>query len=272
MARRAGAGAATSTGTPRSSPGRTSCSSATGSRCCSTPGSFVEDGLLANASADDLPADGVVTGVGRGRRPAGVRHGQRPDGEGGIVGGAHGREDRAPDRARAARRAPGLLAGRLGRARASPTRSSCSPVVAAPGGSSTTRCGCRGGCRRSVACSARRPPAARTSRLLRHRDHGRGQRVDVPRLAADGRDGDRRDRARSRRWAAPACTRPCRAAATTSPSTTPTRSTQAQAYLTYFPQSWRARRRRTTRRRRRRGARPPTSCPTTTRRATTCTT
>jgi acetyl-CoA carboxylase carboxyltransferase component len=29
------------------------------------PGSFVEDALLANASAADLPADGVVTGVGR---------------------------------------------------------------------------------------------------------------------------------------------------------------------------------------------------------------
>ena len=28
-------------------------------------GSFVEDGLLANALADGLPADGVVTGVGR---------------------------------------------------------------------------------------------------------------------------------------------------------------------------------------------------------------
>ncbi|MCU1426394.1 MAG: Propionyl-CoA carboxylase, partial [Actinomycetia bacterium] len=28
-------------------------------------GSFVEDGLLANALAGDLPADGVVTGVGR---------------------------------------------------------------------------------------------------------------------------------------------------------------------------------------------------------------
>lgn len=28
------------------------------------PGSFVEDGLLANSLADDLPADGVVTGVG----------------------------------------------------------------------------------------------------------------------------------------------------------------------------------------------------------------
>jgi propionyl-CoA carboxylase beta subunit len=29
------------------------------------PGSFVEDGLLANNAAEDLPADGVVTGVGR---------------------------------------------------------------------------------------------------------------------------------------------------------------------------------------------------------------
>jgi acetyl-CoA carboxylase carboxyltransferase component len=34
-------------------------------------GSFVEDGLLANTMADDLPADGVVTGLGRvGGRPA----------------------------------------------------------------------------------------------------------------------------------------------------------------------------------------------------------
>ena len=30
-------------------------------------------------------------------------------------------------------------------------------------------------------------------RLLRRRDHARGQRLDVPRLAANGRDGDRRD-------------------------------------------------------------------------------
>ena len=36
-------------------------------------GSFVEDGLLANARAGDLPADGVVTGVGRvGGRPVAV--------------------------------------------------------------------------------------------------------------------------------------------------------------------------------------------------------
>ena len=31
-------------------------------------GSFVEDGLLANAPRADLPADGVVTGVGQRRR------------------------------------------------------------------------------------------------------------------------------------------------------------------------------------------------------------
>ena len=40
-------------------------------------GSFVEDALLANALAGDLPADGVVTGVGRDRRPPGVRDGER---------------------------------------------------------------------------------------------------------------------------------------------------------------------------------------------------
>ena len=40
-------------------------------------------------------------------------------------------------------------------------------------------------------------PSRRRRRLhpvvLRHRDHGRGQRLDVPRLAAHGRDGDRRE-------------------------------------------------------------------------------
>jgi acetyl-CoA carboxylase carboxyltransferase component len=40
------------------------------------PGSWVEDGLLANAQADGLPADGVRTGVGRvdGRRVAVIAH------------------------------------------------------------------------------------------------------------------------------------------------------------------------------------------------------
>jgi acetyl-CoA carboxylase carboxyltransferase component len=40
------------------------------------PGSWVEDGLLANAGSDGLPADGVLTGVGRidGRRVAVIAH------------------------------------------------------------------------------------------------------------------------------------------------------------------------------------------------------
>ncbi len=75
--------------------------------------------------------------------------------------------------------------------------------------------------------------------LLRHRDHGRGQRLDVPGLAPHGRDGDRRASPRSRRWAAPACTPPCRAAATTWPSTTPTPSTRPRPGSRYFPQTWR---------------------------------
>ena len=40
------------------------------------PGSWTEDGLLANADADGLPADGVRTGVGRvdGRKVAVIAH------------------------------------------------------------------------------------------------------------------------------------------------------------------------------------------------------
>ena len=109
------------------------------------------------------------------------------------MGRAHGREDRAAHRARAARTSCRSSGSSTRPAPASPTRSSCSRAAAARAASSTTRCGCRAGCRRSAACSARRPPAARTSRVLRRRDHGRGQRLDVPRLAAHGRDGDRRE-------------------------------------------------------------------------------
>ncbi len=41
--------------------------------------SFVEDGQLANSLSVGLPADGVVTGQGSGRRPPGARGRQRPD-------------------------------------------------------------------------------------------------------------------------------------------------------------------------------------------------
>jgi hypothetical protein len=124
-------------------------------------GTFVEDALLANASATDLPADGVVTGTG-GRRTPGVRGGQRPHGEGRLVGGPHGREDRPRHRARAATscRSSGWSTPP---GPASPTRCSCSPAAGAradllqPGALS-------GGCPRSAACSGPRRPAAPTSR------------------------------------------------------------------------------------------------------------
>ena len=71
--------------------------------------------------------------------------------------------------------------------------------------------------------------------VLRHRDHARGQRLDVPRLAADGRDGDRREGDASRRWAARACTRASRAAGTSWSRATRRASTSARRYLSYLP-------------------------------------
>ena len=62
--------------------------------------------------------------------------------------------------------------------------------------------------------------------VLRHRDHGRGQRLDVPRLAADGRDGRRREGHRWRRWAARGCTHGLRLRRQLSPSTTRTPSSR----------------------------------------------
>ena len=76
---------------------------------------------------------------------------------------------------------------------ASPTRSSCSPAAAAPGASSTTRCKLSG--KVPQICCLFGPSAAGGRlhpELLRHRDHGRGQRLDVPGLAPHGRDGDQR--------------------------------------------------------------------------------
>ena len=158
-------------------------------------GTFVEDGLLANATApgDDLPADGVVTGTGPGRRAPGVHHGQRPDGEGRIVGGANGREDHPPHRDRAARRVTRGVAGRLGRR---PHHRSGADVpgpprrrthllqpgpAVGPGPAGVLPV-------RAVGGRGRVHPG-----VLRRRVHGRRQRLDVPRLATHGRGGDRRE-------------------------------------------------------------------------------
>ena len=51
----------------------------------------------------------------------------------------------------------------------------------------------RAGCPRSAACSGRQRRGRRLHpELLRHRVHGRGQRLDVPRVAAHGRGRDQR--------------------------------------------------------------------------------
>ena len=60
--------------------------------------------------------------------------------------------------------------------------------------------------------------------LLRRRHHAGGQRLDVPRLAADGGDGHRREASPWRRWGARRCTPGSPAAATSSPPPTPRRS------------------------------------------------
>ena len=65
--------------------------------------------------------------------------------------------------------------------------------------------------------------------LLRRRDHARGQRLDVPGLAADGRDGDRREGHAWRRWAGRRCTPASRAAGTSWSRPTRRRSSSPSA-------------------------------------------
>ena len=155
---------------------------------------FVEEALLANWEPDGLGADGVVTGVGDDRRPPGRRHGQRLDREGRLVGPEDGREDPPHPGARA-------------RACACPLFY----LVDSAGARITDQVemfpGRRGAGRifyNEVQLSGRRAaglPALRPVRrrrrvhpgVLRRRGHGRRQRLDVPRLAAHGRDGDRRE-------------------------------------------------------------------------------
>ena len=128
------------------------------------------------------------------RRPAGVRDGERLHGEGGLVGRAHGREDRAAHRARAAPRAAGRVPRRLRRrahhrsGRAVPRPARRGPDLRQPG--AAVGQGAAGVLPvRPVGRGRRVHP-----RVLRRGVHGRGQRLDVPRLAAHGRGRDRRAR------------------------------------------------------------------------------
>ena len=157
------------------------------------PGSFAEEGLLANWDEEGLGADGVVTGLADDRRPPRRADGQRPDRQGRLLGPEDGRED--PPHPGTGAGPPGAdgLPGRLGRGAdhrpgadvpRPPRRRPHLPQRGAP-----LRPGAAG-------LPALRPERRRRRLhpgLLRRRDHARRQRLDVPGLAADGGDGDRRD-------------------------------------------------------------------------------
>ena len=178
------------------------------------------------------------------------------------MGRAHGREDRPGHRDGAARRAAGLLARRLGRrphhrpGRAVPRPPRRRPDLLQPGRA------VRPGAAdllpvRAVGRRRRVHPG-----VLRRRDHGRGQRLDVPRLARAWPRWWSASRSRSRRWAARGCTPPSPAAATTSRSTTPTPSSRRALYFSYLPTCWREHAADVRGRGAGRAARPPTWCPT----------
>ncbi len=179
-------------------------------------GSFAEEALLANWQEDGLGADGVVTGVGtiEGRPVALMANDPT------VKAGSWGPKTvekilRIQERALSLERPDGLPRGLRGRAhhRAGadvprpPRRRADLPQPGEALG------------RRAAGVRAVRPERRRRRlhpRLLRPRDHARRQRLDVPRLAADGRDGDRREghpRGDGRR---DACTRASPAAGTSS--------------------------------------------------------
>ena len=157
------------------------------------PGSFAEDALLANASADDLPADGVVTGVGRIEgRPVCVMAND-PTVKAGSWGARTVEKIVRLTEYALKPRAAGLLAGRLGRC----PHHRPGPAVPGPAGRGPHLLQPDPAVGAGAAGLLPVRPVGRRRRLhpelLRHRDHGRGQRLDVPGLAPDGRDGDRRE-------------------------------------------------------------------------------
>ena len=187
-------------------------------------GSFVEDGRYANALAAGLPADGVVTGRGTvDGRPALVVANDPT-----VKAGSWGAR----------------TVEKIVRATEMALREEL-PIfwlVDSAGARITDQVelfpGRRGAGRifhNQVALSGKVPADLLPVRavggrrrvhpgVLRRRDHGRGQRLDVPRQPRGWPRWSSGRRCRSRRWAAPGCTAPSPAAATCWPPTTPRRS------------------------------------------------
>jgi acetyl-CoA carboxylase carboxyltransferase component len=114
--------------------------------------SFIEDGLFANVLAEDLPADGVVTGLGtiEGRQVAIMAN--DPTVKAGSWGARTVEKIVRVQETAARLRIPLFYLVDSAGAR----------ITDMPGGSSMTRSSSRGRCRKSVSCSARRRPAAPT--------------------------------------------------------------------------------------------------------------
>ena len=165
--------------------------------------------------------------------------GQRPDREGRVVGPEDGREDPAdPGAGTRAAGADGLPGG-LGRG---PDHRPGPDVPGRAGGREDllqpgAPLGGRAAGVRAVRAERRR--GRLHPGLLRHRDHARGQRLDVPRLAADGRDGDRREGEPRGDGRSPDAHRRVAAAATSSWPATRRASTPPAATSPTCPGNWR---------------------------------
>ena len=151
-------------------------------------------GRTAGERASDRPAGRRRRDRARlGRRPPRAGGRERPDREGRIVGCANGREDRANHRGRASGRAAGVLVHRQRRradhrpGRPLPGPAGCRADLQQPGRP------VRQGSADLLPVRSERRRRRLHPVVLRRGVHGRGQRVDVPRLPTDGRDGGRRE-------------------------------------------------------------------------------
>ena len=249
---------------------RASSSCATGSPCCSTRARSSRARSWRTRWRGDLPADGVVTGVGTvDGRPVCVMANDST-----VKAGSWGARTvekivRLTEYA-LEHEVPGVLAGRLGRraphrpGRAVPRSPGRRPHLLQPEPPVGT-----GAADLLPVRSVGRGRCVHP-RVLRRRDHGRGQRVDVPRARRAWSRWWWGSAPRSRRWAARACTPRCRGAATTSRSTTPTPSRRPSAVRRTCRRAGAAIRR-PTRRAIRCARSPPTSCPPTSASRSTCT-